>query len=66
MKEFGVHSAWDVKTMTALFPKAELVRITPKEHGAFVVMQAEISEGFPPGQEGHALRHRSAAWSQGP
>ena len=51
MKEFGVHSAWDVKTMTALFPKAELVRITPKEHGAFVVMQAEISEGFPPGKK---------------
>ena len=46
-----MHSAWDVKTMTALFPKAELVRITPKEHGAFVVMQAEISEGFPPGKK---------------
>ena len=51
MLEFGVHSAFDVKTMTALFPKAELVRLTPKAHGAFIVMQAEISEGFPPGKK---------------
>ena len=55
LKHLGVHSAWDVKTATALFPKAELKRLTPKEHGAVVVMKAEIScstpSGMPSGQK---------------
>ena len=38
----GVQSAWDVKTGTALYPRKELVRMCGKEHGAVVVMSAEV------------------------
>ena len=38
----GVESAWDIKTGSALFPRAELVRLCPKEHGSIVVMEGKI------------------------
>ena len=38
----GVDMVFDLKTGTALFPRADLVRLCPKEHGAFIVMTAEV------------------------
>ena len=43
-KRFKVHSAWDVKTGTALYPRKEIQRMCAKEHGSIVVMQAEIED----------------------
>ena len=42
----NVHSMFDIKTGTALFPRKELKRLCPKEHGALVVMTATITEGL--------------------
>ena len=37
------HTVWDIKTATALFPRKELQRLCPKEHGAVIVMTAKIN-----------------------
>ena len=41
-KEHKTHTAFDIKTATALFPRKHLVRLCPKEHGSIVVMTANI------------------------
>ena len=38
----GVDMVFDIKTGTALFPRGDLVRLCPKEHGSFIVMSAEV------------------------
>ena len=39
-----VDSIFDVKTATALYPRKELSRLCPKEHGAIIVMQAKVED----------------------
>ena len=41
-KRKRVDTAFDVKTGTSLFPRPELVRLCPKEHGAIVIMTAVV------------------------
>ena len=43
-KRFKVHSVWDVKTGTGLYPRKEIQRLCAKEHGSIVVMQATIED----------------------
>ena len=43
-KKFKVHSAFDMKTGTSLFPRDDLIRLCPKEHGSLVVMTANIDD----------------------
>ena len=38
------HSVFDMKTGTSLFPRVEIIKICPKEHGSLVVMQAQIED----------------------
>ena len=42
--ELEIHTAFDVKSGTALFPRKELARICPKPHGSIVVMTAKIND----------------------
>ena len=58
----NVHSMFDIKTGTSLFPRKELVRLCPKEHGALVVMTAKISEGL----EGRTVYLYAIAQRRGP
>ena len=43
-KKLKIHSVWDVKTATALYPRKEIQRMCAKEHGSIVVMQAKIED----------------------
>lgn len=41
-KNHKTHFAGDVKTATALFPRKDLVRLCPKQHGEYIVMSANL------------------------
>ena len=41
-KIHDVHTAFDIKTATGLFPRKELVKICPKKHGSIVVMRTTL------------------------
>ena len=43
-KEHKTHSAFDIKTATALFPRKHLIRLCPKENHAVIVMTAKVGE----------------------
>ena len=58
----GVHSIFDIKTGTALYPRKELQRICPKEHGSIVVMATSIAL---PG-DGTVLKLYAIAQRRGP
>ena len=40
--KLDVHSIFDIKTGTSLFPRAELIKMCGKEHGSLVVMKATL------------------------
>ena len=41
-KHLKVHTAYDVKTATALYPRNEIIRLCPKENHATIVMTATV------------------------
>ena len=61
-KLHNVHSLFDIKTGTALFPRKELVRLCDKEHGSIIVMTASITAGL----EGRTLKLFAIGQRRGP
>ena len=61
-KLHNVHSLFDIKTGTALFPRKELMRLCAKEHGSIVVLTTSITEGL----AGRTLNLFAIAQRRGP